>query len=200
VATIIEVKGYRLTDVATKPGGQALNYNFTKLGNDLEAINTDLSGRLVKVSPAVAGNVPVLTADGSLVDGGIVPGQVNSVVAGTNISVDDTDPVNPVVSATGGAGGFEWDSAALNGTGSMQYVPPSVGAPAYFESEMFALPSNDTRIQVNIFFPVGGGDLGQLFNTVFFKSVLGSPYEAVARGRYKRHRRQSCRCDELGAD
>ncbi len=33
-------------------------------------------------------------------------GGVNSVVAGTGIAVDNTDPANPVVSATGGAGSF----------------------------------------------------------------------------------------------
>lgn len=33
-------------------------------------------------------------------------GQVNSVVAGTGISVDSTDPANPIVSATGGSSGI----------------------------------------------------------------------------------------------
>lgn len=32
-------------------------------------------------------------------------GQVDSVVAGTNITVDNSDPVNPVISASGGGGG-----------------------------------------------------------------------------------------------
>lgn len=34
--------------------------------------------------------------------GGAGGGQVNSIVAGTNITVDSTDPANPIVSATGG--------------------------------------------------------------------------------------------------
>lgn len=33
------------------------------------------------------------------------PGVVQSIVAGTNVTVDDTDPANPVVSASGGGGG-----------------------------------------------------------------------------------------------
>jgi hypothetical protein len=33
-------------------------------------------------------------------------GIVESVVAGTNVTVDDTDPANPVVSAAGGGGGY----------------------------------------------------------------------------------------------
>lgn len=36
--------------------------------------------------------------------GGGGGGTVNSVVAGTGIAVDNTDPANPVVSATGGGG------------------------------------------------------------------------------------------------
>lgn len=37
-------------------------------------------------------------------------GGVESVVAGTNVSVDNTDPANPIVSATGGGGGGAVDS------------------------------------------------------------------------------------------
>jgi hypothetical protein len=36
------------------------------------------------------------------------PGVVESVVAGTNVTVDNTDPANPIVSAAGGGGG-EWE-------------------------------------------------------------------------------------------
>lgn len=32
------------------------------------------------------------------------PGVIQSIVAGTNVTVDDTDPANPIVSATGGSG------------------------------------------------------------------------------------------------
>lgn len=42
--------------------------------------------------------------------GGGGGGIVDSVVAGTNITVDDTDPANPIVSATGGGGGGAVDS------------------------------------------------------------------------------------------
>ena len=37
--------------------------------------------------------------------GGTGGGQVNSVVAGANVTVDSSDPANPIVSATGGGGG-----------------------------------------------------------------------------------------------
>jgi len=47
-------------------------------------------------------NTAIADIYGSFVNGGGGGGgQVNSVVAGTGISVDNTDPVNPVVSATG---------------------------------------------------------------------------------------------------
>jgi hypothetical protein len=32
-------------------------------------------------------------------------GQVDSVVAGTNVTIDNTDPINPIINATGGSGG-----------------------------------------------------------------------------------------------
>lgn len=77
----------------------------------------------------------IITRDVSgLVSGGVVnvpypvegdpgppgaPGVVQSVVAGTNVSVDNTDPANPVVSATpGGGGGATWGS--ITGTLSSQ--------------------------------------------------------------------------------
>jgi hypothetical protein len=34
-------------------------------------------------------------------------GKIDSVVAGTNVTVDNTDPLNPIVSATGGGGGSQ---------------------------------------------------------------------------------------------
>ena len=32
-------------------------------------------------------------------------GQVDSVVAGTNVTIDNTDPINPIINAAGGGGG-----------------------------------------------------------------------------------------------
>lgn len=43
-----------------------------------------------------------------------IGGGVQSVVAGTNIAVDDTDPANPIVSSTGGG---------ITGVGTVDYVP-----------------------------------------------------------------------------
>jgi hypothetical protein len=45
-------------------------------------------------------------------------GVVESIVAGSNITVDDTDPANPIISASGGGGGGTWGS--ITGTLSSQ--------------------------------------------------------------------------------
>jgi hypothetical protein len=42
-------------------------------------------------------------------------GVVETIVAGTGITVDDTDPANPVVTATGGGGGSGFAMALLFG-------------------------------------------------------------------------------------
>lgn len=65
----------------------------TSFFNGLRAKNLTITGATARQS----GDTVTLTVSGS---GG---GQVNSVVAGTGISVDSTDPANPIVSVTGGA-------------------------------------------------------------------------------------------------
>lgn len=66
---------------------------------------------------------------------GPIPGtagsSVQSIVAGTNVTVDDSDPQNPIVSATGGGGGGAVDS--VNGqTGvvvlAIPETPEDIGA------------------------------------------------------------------------
>lgn len=59
-------------------------------------------------SVVVTRDVNLLTVD--IVGGGGGGGGVQSVVAGTNVTVDNTDPLNPVVSATGGGSSVrDWD-------------------------------------------------------------------------------------------
>lgn len=48
--------------------------------------------------------------------GNSTPTGVQSIVAGTNITVDDTDPLNPIVSATGGVTGATNSTLTLTGT------------------------------------------------------------------------------------
>lgn len=58
-------------------------------------------------------------------------GIVDSVVAGTNVTVDDTDPANPIVSATGGGGSSLFVAPvelASNDVSDMAASPPSGAA------------------------------------------------------------------------
>ena len=47
-------------------------------------------------------------------------GGIQSIVAGTNITVDDTDPLNPIVSASGGS--------SITGTGTNNVLTKWTGA------------------------------------------------------------------------
>jgi hypothetical protein len=82
-------------------------------------------------------------------------GSVRSVVAGTNVSVDDTDPQNPVVSSTGSGGGY----ASLTGPGETttpgdltqagNLIIGSVASPFALETEIITSLSNTTRIEIS---------------------------------------------------
>ena len=61
--------------------------------------------------------IPNLTLDAAFLE---------SVVAGTNITVDDTDPQNPIISATGGGG----MTNPMTTTGDMIYSSDNSGTPA----------------------------------------------------------------------
>lgn len=72
-----------------------------------EGSNLGTSGTVTTVDFTGAGvtasrDGTVLTVD---VAGGGGSGVVETIVAGTNITVDDTDPANPIISASGGGGG-----------------------------------------------------------------------------------------------
>jgi len=51
----------------------------------------------------LSGSLPIMWGDGAIVDYGVIV-PVLEVVAGTNVTVDDTDPQRPIVSASGGGG------------------------------------------------------------------------------------------------
>src|SRR5690554_4009067 len=62
--------------------------------------------------------VPMATAEQ-------LAGKVGSIVAGSGITVDDSDPVNPVVSATGGGGGGGVESIVAGGGISVDDSDPA---------------------------------------------------------------------------
>lgn len=76
------------------------------------AENDGLAENLIGLIVACGGERPASKSLGELYQALAVAlasftpgGGVESIVAGTNITVDDTDPQNPIVSATGGGGG-----------------------------------------------------------------------------------------------
>lgn len=72
----------------------AIKVSGTLLGTGINTVNF-VGATGTKVGDGSEVNVTVSGSGG---------GQVNSVVAGTNITVDNTDPTNPIVSSTGGGG------------------------------------------------------------------------------------------------
>lgn len=63
----------------------------------------------LRLDPTAPSGIAVAVEPSQVIYRGAVAGQVSpgvqSVVAGTNVTVDNTDPKNPIVSATGGGGG-----------------------------------------------------------------------------------------------
>lgn len=75
---------------------------------------------------------------------------VLSIVAGTNVTVDDTDPQNPIVSATGGGGVSDWGD--IGGTLSDQTdLQGALDAKQASDSDLTTIagltPSNDDFLQ-----------------------------------------------------
>lgn len=81
----------------------------TSFFNGLRAKNLTING----ATASQRGDTVFLTVSGT---GG---GQVNSVVAGTGISVDSTDPANPIVSATGTTFTVLIPTGTVNGTNTL---------------------------------------------------------------------------------
>lgn len=80
--------------------------------NEIDPIDSD-------GSPVADGDYGFEVQDGAVT--GMVPlttgGTVESIVAGANVTVDDTDPANPIVSATGGGGATIMDRRWNTGPG-----------------------------------------------------------------------------------
>jgi len=86
-----DVSGYQLIVIPLS--------EFTFTSSTFDTVNFSLKGN----------NATGFRFDNIILQGGIVVltpggGIVNSIVAGTNITVDNTDPANPIISSTGGGG------------------------------------------------------------------------------------------------
>lgn len=88
-------------------GALTLTHNATSLILPTAANITTEAGDVAVFRSEGSGNwrcTSYLRADGEPLAGGGGGGGIVSIVAGTGIDVDDTDPENPIVSATGGGG------------------------------------------------------------------------------------------------
>lgn len=88
---------------------------------------------------------------------------VQTVVAGTGIAVDNTDPANPVVSATGGGGG--------GGGGGMTLLGGTASALTFLSSSY--------ALQVNDLIALGDVDIYGLMGQLGSGAVNGHTYQAV---------------------
>ena len=85
--------------------------------------------------------------------GGSGGGGIESIVAGTNITVDNTDPLNPVVSATGGGGGGSYVGCKAYNDGQ-QVISSATVTAVTFNSESWdtdgihSTSSNTSRFTV----------------------------------------------------
>lgn len=94
---------------------------------NLRRLGLALLPALLVAACATSAPTPAKFGAGGLVGGG---GIVKSVRAGTNVTVDSTDPYNPKVSSTGGGGGGTiHTSAPLSGDGSVG-TPATIAAGA----------------------------------------------------------------------
>lgn len=100
---------------------------------------------------------------------GLPPGGVSSVVAGTNVTVDNTDPANPIVSATGEAAGL----VAGTGLNSMKSAD-SLTTGGTLASGQAAIALGNGAIGNQDF----GISIGSFTSSAPFAMVMGSFAEA----------------------
>ena len=119
-----------------------------------EADTAGIEARLLalETAPGPASPVPdpseapdgqmIVTFDGEYVlDDAPSGGGVESVVAGTGITVDDTDPANPIISATGGGGG--------GGAVGIVDVDLSAETGGWVECDLSSLPTTVATVKVS---------------------------------------------------
>lgn len=142
-----------------------------------------VDGTLRPLQDGSGQTLPVEISTGAVNFTGTVTGidtGVQSVVAGTNVTVDNTDPANPIVSAAGGGGGlinydsYPWSvNAAGYGNTYARYTRPILGGPFWqaaidqnantaILSQMYAQPGLEINLFVNAFLDVVDNDTYEL--------------------------------------
>ena len=113
-----------ITSITTTTTVDGPSPNYYYAINDVSLVNEGVANNTVQVYKVVNGtSTPLLSTDVVLSAGEylqytsaegwrkftaggefITVGTIQSLVAGTNITIDDTDPANPIINATGGGG------------------------------------------------------------------------------------------------
>ena len=119
----------------------------------------------LKLGTTSASFVGTLDLTGATVTG-LPPSGVSSVVAGTNVTVDNTDPANPIVSATGGDGDTTYELSTVQfGSAAiieLQGSDLSNSTIPLFAGTNITLTSNGTNITID----AAGGAAGLVPGTV----------------------------------
>ena len=129
------------------------------------------TGKLIKQGTGTLGTAAYTAASAyaTAAQGAKADSAVQSVVAGTNVTVDNTDPQNPVVSASGGGGGmllgYAKTTATTTGTTSSTIpndntIPQDTEGAAYTALDLTYAPtsaSSQLEIEVSIPFISGAG-------------------------------------------
>lgn len=112
------------------------------------------------------------------------PGVVQSIVAGTNVAVDNTDPANPVVSASGGGGGgstvFATQTLLFGGVTTEGDTYTVANAPGLTWTR--GATSTDFEIS-GILQAVDSDDANALFDSTFYTSY----FDGSGRALYTHH-------------
>lgn len=134
---------------AGRDGSRGLNGMDGKDGRDGNDGKNGIDGKdgkdgisVVDASIALDGSLVLKLSDDSEIDCGKViadeiinqyystsssgSGGVQSIVAGTNITVDNTDPFNPIISSTGGGGTTNVGTSIDGGNATTSYIEPAI--------------------------------------------------------------------------
>lgn len=114
-------------------GGGATNLSYTASATNGVVVSDTGTDATIPAGSATNASL-MIPADKSKLDGVGAGAQLVSVQAGTNITVDNTDPQNPIINSSGGSGGggFGTDPYVIDSTGlaNADVLTPYIGVRA----------------------------------------------------------------------
>ena len=142
--------------------GDLTNLQISQTFDGLIKTNNEqpIDGTLKGLQDGVGNNLPVEVSTTGVNFTGTVTGidtGVQSVVAGTNVTVDNTDPANPIVSASGGGGG----GGLYNTVYMPRFHPTGYNNYGYQTNFMTSQPINGDVQWSNL---IDGGDSTAVFS------------------------------------